>query len=78
VRSRGLRTVRQVEEWFSQVCFQADKSLGEPAVCRWLLNWYDDTPRQSMRIALLAEINAELGRRRLPWPNQTQAPGAAA
>jgi hypothetical protein len=62
-RSRQLRTVGQVEEWFAHVCFEADKSLGEPAVCRWLLNWFDDTPRMAMRGALVAEIEAELARR---------------
>jgi hypothetical protein len=77
-RSRNLQTVREVEEWFTQVCFQADKSLGEPAACRWLLNWFDDTPRPAMRLAMVAEIDAELARRRLPWPNKAQAPGAAA
>jgi hypothetical protein len=77
-RSRELRTVRQVEEWFTQVCFQADKRLGEPAACRWLLNWFDDTPRRAMRVAMLAEIDAELARRRLPWPNTAGGQAAAA
>ena len=30
--------------------------LGEPAACRWFLNWFDDTPRDQMRRELLAEV----------------------
>ena len=36
---------------------------GEPAGCRWFLNWYDETPRDDMRRMLLAEVNRALARR---------------
>ena len=35
--------------------------LGEPAGCRWLLNWVDDTPREEMRGKLLGEVERSLG-----------------
>ena len=44
-----LETVGEVEEFFARVCFEADQRLGEPAACRWFLNWFDDTPRDEMR-----------------------------
>jgi len=59
----GLETVGQVEEYFAQVCFEADCRLGEPAACRWFLNWFDDTPRDQMRQELLAEVERELANR---------------
>lgn len=55
--------VGQAEEFFAKACWQADTALGEPAACRWLLNWIDDTPRPQMRSELLAVIRAELHRR---------------
>lgn len=54
-------TVGEVEEWFAKCCFQADQRLGEPAACRWFLNWYDDTPRDRMRIELLEEVERSMG-----------------
>jgi hypothetical protein len=55
--------VSEVEEFFAKACFEADQRLGEAAACRWLLNWYDDTPRDEMRAELLAEVEWELNRR---------------
>ena len=52
----GLETVAEVEEFFARVCFEADQALGEPAGCRWFLNWFDETPREEMRRQLLAEV----------------------
>jgi hypothetical protein len=59
----GLDTVGAVEEFFGRLCYEADRRLGLPAACRYLLNWIDDTPRGEMRPALLAEVAAELARR---------------
>lgn len=56
----GLGTVGEVEEHFAKVCFEADTRLGEPAACRWFLNWFDDTPRHEMRRELLAEVELAL------------------
>ncbi len=59
----GLRTVGEVDEAWGRMCFEIDLRLGEPAGCRYLLNWYDTTPREEMRRALLAEIALERSRR---------------
>jgi hypothetical protein len=59
----GLETVGEVEEFFARSCFEADQRLGEPAACRWFLNWFDDTPRDEMRRELLAEVNLVLAER---------------
>jgi hypothetical protein len=62
-QGEGLETVAEVEEFFARACFEADQLLGEPAACRWFLNWYDDTPRDEMRRLLLAEVNRTLAQR---------------
>lgn len=59
----GLETVGKVEEYFAKLCFEADQRLGEPAACRWFLNWFDDTPRDEMRRELLAEVKESLCQR---------------
>ena len=59
----GLETVGEVEEFFARICFEADQRLGEPAACRWFLNWFDDTPRAEMRREMLAEIELALADR---------------
>ena len=59
----GLETVAEVEDTFAKLCFEVDQRLGEPAGCRWFLNWFDDTPRADMRRQLLAEVNRTLARR---------------
>jgi len=62
-RGDGLETVGEVEEFFARCCFEADQRLGEPAACRWFLNWFDDTPRDEMRRELLSEVEIVLGER---------------
>jgi hypothetical protein len=52
----GVATVGECEEFFAKCCYEADQALGEPAACRWFLNWYDDTPRDTMRRELLEEV----------------------
>jgi hypothetical protein len=59
-----LETVAEVEEYFAKVCFEVDQRLGEPAACRWFLNWFDETPRDEMRRQMLAEVSAMLAQRR--------------
>src|SRR5438046_3007831 len=54
-QGEGLETVAEVEEFFARVCFEADQCLGEPAACRWFLNWFDETPRGDIRQQLLPE-----------------------
>jgi hypothetical protein len=59
----GLQTVGEIEAYFSEACFEADRRLGEPAAVRYFLNWYDDAPRSEMRHQLLREVKQELSRR---------------
>jgi hypothetical protein len=69
----GLETVGEVEEFFARCCFEADQRLGEPAACRWFLNWFDDTPRDVMRRELLAEVNRVLAERVAVEPERRPA-----
>ena len=62
-RGESLETVGEVEEFFARACFEADQRLGEPAACRWFLNWFDDTERVEMRAALLEEVERTLSER---------------
>ena len=59
----GLKTVGEVEHHFAKACFDADQRLGEPAACRFFLDWFDDTPRDEMRRELLAEVGLTLEQR---------------
>lgn len=59
----GEATVGEVEEYFARLCFQADQRIGEPAACRYLLNWFDDTPRDEMRYELEKEVVLALAER---------------
>jgi hypothetical protein len=78
-RGEGLETVAEVEEFFARACFEADRLLGEPAACRWFLNWFDDTPREQMRQLLLAELDRALGRQSSEPPKKiTLHEGSAA
>jgi hypothetical protein len=63
-QGEGLESVAEVEEYFARLCFEVDQRLGEPAACRWFLNWFDETPRDEMRRLLLAEVNRTLAQRR--------------
>jgi hypothetical protein len=76
----GLETVGEVEEFFARACFEADQRLGEPAACRWFLNWFDDTPREEMARLLLAEVSRELAQRLRPAhePQTTESDETAA
>jgi hypothetical protein len=62
-QGEGLETVAEVEEFFARMCFEIDQRMAEPAACRWLLNWYDETPREDMRRLLVAEVNRSLAER---------------
>jgi hypothetical protein len=63
-QGEGLETVAEVEEFFARMCFEIDQRLGEPAACRWFLNWFDETPRDEMRTLLAAEVQRSLEQRR--------------
>jgi hypothetical protein len=63
-QGEGLESVAEVEEFFARMCFEIDQRLGEPAACRWFLNWFDETPRDEMRTLLAAEVQRSLDQRR--------------
>ena len=71
-QGEGLETVAEVEEFFARTCYEADQRLGEPAACRYFLNWFDDTPRPQMRKLLLEEVNRTLAER-FPIDEETPA-----
>lgn len=56
-------TVADLEWFFAKTCHEADRRLHEPAAIRWFMVWYDESPREEVRRLLLAEVEAELGRR---------------
>lgn len=60
----GLATVGEVEEAFARLCFECDQRMGEPAVCRHWLNWYDETPWNEMAAIFIIELDREIARRR--------------
>lgn len=55
-QGEGLGTVNEVSNFFAQLCYEIDCRMGEPAACRYFLNWFDETEREEMRILLLAEV----------------------
>jgi hypothetical protein len=62
-RGHGLTTVGDVEEAFALACAAASERTGDPTGARYFLNWYDETPRPTMRRELLAEVNLALADR---------------
>ena len=60
----GLETVAEVEEYFARMCFEVDQRLGEPAGCRWFLNFWDETPRDELRRLMIPEVEREMERRK--------------
>ena len=62
-QGEGFDTVGEVERQFACTCLDADMALGEPAACRYFVNWFDDTPRDQMRRLLLEEVERTLSER---------------
>ena len=65
-------TVGEAEEFFARACYDADQRLGEPTGCRWLLNWWDETPRPTALRLLAEEVHQNL--RDLALQQMTEAP----
>jgi hypothetical protein len=69
-QGEDLETVAECEAYFASLCYETDQRIGEPAGCRWFLNWFDETPREEMRMSLLSEVELALRRRNLmSWIN---------
>ena len=58
-----LETVAEVEQAFVALCFEIDQRLGEPAGCRWFLNWFDETPREQLFAEMLPVVRRTLAAR---------------
>lgn len=67
-----LDTVQALDEGFGRLCEEVGKQLGDPDAAGLFFRWFDDAPRPRMRTELLAEVNAELDRRR----DSTRTPAA--
>lgn len=67
-------TVQKAEEAFAKTAYECDMRMGETAVFRHYLNWYDDTPRPNMRRELLREVTTLLCQRhKAPFSDDTPA-----
>lgn len=64
-QAEDLDTVAEVEEYFAKKCWEIDQRLGQHAGCKWFLYWFDETPREEMRPALLEEVGQSLKARNL-------------
>lgn len=75
--AEGRKTVREVEDYFADICAGADRAMGEPASVRWFLNTIDDEwTRDQMRDNLLPEVELALEQRgkKVPaWPARNAA-----
>lgn len=58
-----VATVAEVEEYFARVCRDADAHIGHPASVRFFFGGWDDLPRETIRLELLAEVDREISRR---------------
>ena len=63
-QSAGRATIAEAVQEFDRVCRAADAALGEPAGCRWFLDWFDLTPRAQVRRLLAPEVERVLAERR--------------
>jgi hypothetical protein len=60
--------VAELDWQFAKLCLDAGERLGDPAACRYLMNWIDDTPREEMRSQLLGEVVIALTARGTAMP----------
>jgi hypothetical protein len=65
-KGEGLATVGEVEEFFALVSHRVDELVGGEAEIRWLLNWFDDSPRATAFKELLGEVKRTLTERTRP------------
>lgn len=62
-RGFGNETVRDVNGFFRVVCFNAAARLGDRGEVKWLLEYWDATPRAEAVAALLPEVERALSER---------------
>jgi hypothetical protein len=73
-KGEGLSTVGETEAFFARLCYEVDQRMGEPANTRWLINWFDETPRAEMRAEMLTEVSRELALRSSTASATTSSP----
>ncbi len=59
-----LRRSAQIEMYFAEMCREIDVRMGALAACRYLINFWDDNPRDVVRAAMLTEVQRTLAERR--------------
>src|SRR5271154_5637855 len=52
-----LRTAREVQQFFADVCFAANEALGDPGASKYFTDWFDHNRREVAFPALLTEVN---------------------
>jgi hypothetical protein len=53
-------SVGTLDQMFGQLCWKCEQACGLPASIGFFLRWWDEGPRESVRAALLVEVNAAL------------------
>jgi len=76
-RGYGVNKVGDLEERFAQLTFECDQLVGEPAGCRYFLNWWDDTELDTTRPQLAALIWSILNSRSPSDTEEFPAPARA-
>jgi hypothetical protein len=56
----GVSRVADLERYFERICSTADEALGEPGACRHFFDWFDATPRATVRRWMLRAVDAAL------------------
>lgn len=57
-------TVGEVEEGFARACFDADIAIKESAACRWVIDFWDHSPREWARAQMIYLVADSLVERR--------------
>jgi hypothetical protein len=73
-RGEHLPDRNQVEAYWADICYRVDRHFGQPAACRWFLNFWDTTPRDELFRAMLPEVELALTGR---MPQCVEAPLSA-
>jgi hypothetical protein len=62
-KGEGLQTVGQIENYFSDLCYKADRESAECGSTKHFLEWFDCTGRVYVFRELLPEVERELSQR---------------
>lgn len=59
----GAATVGDIDDWFADASKACDGLTGEEDSIRYVTNWHDESPRETVRLHLLAEVEHEQAQR---------------